>query len=87
MAKNQFLALNPSKVNGVCGRLLCCLGYENETYTELKKDLPQLSMIADTPLGMGKVVAVDVFKKTYKVDLKEQGIVEFSKDDNNGSVK
>lgn len=81
MAKNQFLALNPSKINGVCGRLLCCLDYENDVYTELKKDLPKLGMVAETPMGMGKVVSVDVFKKTYSVDLKEKGIVEFSKDE------
>ena len=87
MAKNQFLALNPSKINGVCGRLLCCLDYENDVYTELKKDLPKIGMVADTPLGMGKVVSVDVFKKAYSVDLKEKGIVEFSKDEKNGSTK
>jgi len=81
MAKNQMLALNPSKINGICGRLLCCLSYENDTYTEMKKDLPKLGMVADTPMGMGKVVSVDVFKKTYSVDLKEKGIVTFSKDD------
>lgn len=81
MAKNQFLALNPSKINGVCGRLLCCLDYENDVYTELKKDLPKLGMVAETPMGMGKVVSVDVFKKTYSVDLKEKGIVVFSKDE------
>lgn len=81
MAKNQFLALNPSKINGVCGRLLCCLDYENDVYTELKKDLPKIGMMADTPFGMGKVVSVDVFKKTYSVDLKEKGIIEFSKDE------
>ena len=88
MAKNQFLALNPSKINGVCGRLLCCLDYENDVYTELKKDLPKIGMVADTPMGMGKVVSVDVFKKTYSVDLKEKGIVEFSKGENkDGSSK
>ena len=81
MAKNQMLALNPSKINGICGRLLCCLGYENDTYTELKKDLPKIGLVADTPLGMGKVVALDVFKKTYSVDLKDKGIVEFSKEE------
>lgn len=81
MAKNQFLALNPSKINGICGRLLCCLDYENDVYTELKKDLPKIGMMADTPFGMGKVVSVDVFKKTYSVDLKEKGIIEFSKDE------
>ena len=42
MAKNQGLALNPSKINGVCGRLLCCLKYEDETYTEYKKTLPKV---------------------------------------------
>ena len=77
MAKNQMLALNPTKINGLCGRLLCCLGYENDTYTEMKKDLPKIGLVADTPLGMGKVVSVDIFKKTYSVDLKEQGIVTF----------
>ena len=76
MAKNQFLALNPTKINGVCGRLLCCLDYENDVYTELKKDLPKIGMIADTDQGMGKVVSVDVFKQTYSVDLKEKGIIE-----------
>ena len=80
MAKNQMLALNPTKINGLCGRLLCCLGYENETYTEMKKDLPKIGLVADTPLGMGKVVSVDIFKKTYSVDLKEQGIVTFEKE-------
>ena len=87
MAKNQYLALNPSKINGVCGRLLCCLGYENEIYSELKKDLPKIGVIADTPMGMGKVVSVDVFKKSYSVDLKEKGIIEFFMDDKNGSTK
>ena len=88
MAKNQLLALNPSKINGVCGRLLCCLDYENDVYTELKKDLPKIGMVADTSMGMGKVVSIDVFKKTYSVDLKEKGIIEFSKDDmKNGSSK
>ena len=81
MAKNQMLALNPSKINGICGRLLCCLGYENDTYTELKKDLPKIGLVADTSMGMGKVVSVDIFKKTYSVDLKEKGIVEFSKEE------
>ena len=82
MAKNQMLALNPSKINGICGRLLCCLAYENDVYTELKKDLPKIGMMADTPMGMGKVVSVDVFKKTYSVDLKEKGIIKIAGDNN-----
>lgn len=85
MAKNQYLALNPSKINGVCGRLLCCLGYENEIYSELKKDLPKIGSIMETEHGIGKVVSVDVFKRTYSVDLKEKGIIVLSKEKNNGS--
>lgn len=86
MAKNQFLALNPSKINGVCGRLLCCLSYENDVYTNLKKGLPKMGAIVETEYGIGKVVAIDVFKGKYSVDLKEKGIIEIYKD-NNGSVK
>ena len=79
MAKNQMLALNPTKINGICGRLLCCLAYENDTYSELKKDLPKIGLIADTPMGMGKVVDVNILKGTYKVDLEDKGTVEFDK--------
>ena len=78
MAKNQLLALNPTKINGVCGRLLCCLEYEDSTYTELKKTMPAIGMMTTTKEGTGKVVGLDVLKGTYKVDLKEKGILEFS---------
>lgn len=88
MAKNQMLALNPSKINGICGRLLCCLGYENDIYSELKKNLPKIGFNIDTPMGMGKVVAIDIFKNNYSVDLKDKGIVKFPGDSvNNGNVK
>lgn len=80
MAKNQMLALNPSKINGICNRLLCCLDYENETYNELKKDLPKIGFVADTPLGMGKVVSLNIFEQTYCVDLGEKGIVTVGKE-------
>ncbi len=86
MAKNQMLALNPSKINGICGRLLCCLGYENETYTELKKDFPKLGNVIKTSQGLGKVVNIDVFNKKYSVDLKEKGIITFSLGDNDGEA-
>lgn len=86
MAKNQMLALNPSKINGICGRLLCCLGYENETYTELKKDFPKLGNVIKTSQGLGKVVNIDVFNKKYSVDLKEKGIITFSLGENDGEA-
>ena len=80
MAKNQMLALNPSKINGICGRLLCCLGYENDIYTELKKTLPKVGMMYETPDGMGKVTEIDVFNNTYTVDLGEKGLFKYPGD-------
>ena len=74
MAKNQMLALNPSKINGVCGRLMCCLSYENETYTELKKDMPKIGMKYETPEGIGKVVDIDIFNNSYSVEIDNKGI-------------
>lgn len=87
MAKNQMLALNPSKINGICGRLLCCLGYENDTYTELKKSLPKVGLVMDTPEGMGKVTEIDVFNNTYSVDLGIKGILKFPGDKRNDKNK
>ncbi len=78
MAKNQFLALNPTKINGLCGRLLCCLNYEDEVYTELKKGLPSIGNLVETKEGLGKVTEVDVFKRTYKAEFKDKGVFEFS---------
>ena len=48
MAKNQGLALNPSKINGACGRLMCCLTYENDNYTECRKQLPEVGKMVET---------------------------------------
>lgn len=67
MAKNQNLSLNPSKINGVCGRLLCCLKYENDNYKEYKKGLPEVNSKIKNDKVEGKVLSVDVFKKNYKV--------------------
>ena len=76
MAKNQFLALNPSKINGVCGRLFCCLGYENDLYTEIKKKYPKVGSVLTTKKGTGKVTSIDIFRNVVAIDLKENGIVE-----------
>ena len=61
--------------------------WENDVYTELKKDLPKVGMVTDTPFGMGKVVEIDILRGTYKVDLKEKGIIEFNKEEKNESSK
>ena len=87
MAKNQFLALNPSKINGICGRLLCCLGYENDLYTELKKGYPKVGSVIDTPNGSGKVTSIDIFKGIIHVDLKEKGNLDIKKEDYCGSIE
>lgn len=87
MAKNQSLALSPTKINGVCGRLLCCLGYENDVYTELKENLPKVGSIISNGEIEGKVISVDVLKGTYKVEIKDKEIIELSKDTKNESFK
>lgn len=69
MAKNQSLALNPSKINGACGRLLCCLAYEDENYLESSKGLPSAGDYIKTSKGNGIVESVDVLNRKYKVNI------------------
>lgn len=76
MAKNQNIALNPSKINGICGRLLCCLKYEDETYKDCRKCLPTVGKFVETKKGKGKVINVDVLKKTYLVSIPDVGVIE-----------
>ena len=76
MAKNQNLALNPSKINGSCGRLMCCLKYEDDNYHDYKKGLPELGKKIKTNDYEGRVVSVDIFNKTYKVLTDNNNIIE-----------
>lgn len=76
MAKNQGIALNPSKINGVCGRLMCCLKYEDSCYSECRKCLPSMGSQVETERGKGKVVSIDIIGKKYKVDVPNVGIIE-----------
>lgn len=78
MAKSQNLPLNPNKISGICGRLLCCLTYENETYLELAKDMPLLGKPCDTPAGLGKVVRQDILRQTITVVLPDDTQFEFT---------
>jgi cell fate regulator YaaT (PSP1 superfamily) len=75
MAKEQNLALNPTKLSGVCGRLMCCLAYEFPTYKELKKDLPKVGKHVQTRSGKGKVIRQNVLNKTVTIELEEGGEV------------
>jgi len=71
MAKEQNLALNPTKISGVCGRLMCCLAYEFPTYVELKKDLPKVGKHIVTRSGKGKVIRQNVLSQTVTIELEE----------------
>lgn len=82
MAKNQNLSLNPTKINGVCGRLLCCLKYENECYKECRKKLPTIGQTIEVEGIKGKVISLDILKKSYKVNT-ENGVVEVNLDGSN----
>ncbi len=71
MAKEQDLSLNPQKISGVCGRLMCCLRYEFEAYKDFKSRAPKQNSTVDTPAGPAKVVDLDVPRET--VSLKVEG--------------
>ena len=76
MAKEQDIALNPMKTSGICGRLLCCLGYEYEQYRAMKEKMPPLRQEVSTPLGNAKVVSCNPLKETVTVELETGVTVE-----------
>lgn len=69
MAKEQGLSLNPTKISGTCGRLMCCLKYEQDTYEELGAKMPNTGAVVDTPEGQGVVTGVETLKSTVTVRL------------------
>lgn len=69
MAKVQNLSLNPSKISGICGRLMCCLKFENEVYTHLKKGMPSVGERIKTPDGMAVVTDVNILENVVKTRL------------------
>ena len=83
MAKVQRLPLTSGKISGICGRLMCCLFYEYKTYREASKGLPREGQSIDTEKGKGKVIAVDVLKRTATVELEDgrQEKVEFKENE------
>jgi cell fate regulator YaaT (PSP1 superfamily) len=72
MAKVQNLSLNPSKISGCCGRLMCCLKYENDTYTELKEGMPENGEVVKTKDGTARVCEANIFQGTVKVRMIEE---------------
>ncbi len=84
MAKEQNLSLNPTKISGACGRLMCCLQYEHETYKELKKDMPKIGKKVELPEGKGKVVRQNVMCRCYTVQLEDGKEVDIELEKENG---
>ena len=77
MAKDQGLALNPSKISGVCGRLMCCLQYEHEVYRELVDTMPKTGARVDTPDGPGGVVKNIILEKQVTVALDDESFMTY----------
>lgn len=76
MAREQDLSLNPAKISGVCGRLMCCLKYEFETYAQFKKEAPPLNTEVETEGGRGKIVGYNIPKESVIIETDEGKVVE-----------
>ena len=72
MAKTQNLSLNPTKISGTCGRLMCCLKYEQDAYEDLIRTSPKLDSFVDTPEGRGTVVDIDLLRQRVKVRMEDE---------------
>jgi cell fate regulator YaaT (PSP1 superfamily) len=72
MAKTQNLSLNPTKISGTCGRLMCCLKYEQDAYEDLLRTAPKMDSFVDTPEGRGTIIDVDLLRQRVKVRLEKE---------------
>lgn len=82
MAKDQNLSLNPAKISGLCGRLMCCLKYENDMYEDAKRELPDIGERLNTAQGKGKVVGLNMLERLVQVELTElERVVEYTIDE------
>jgi len=81
MAKDQGLALNPSKISGVCGRLMCCLQYEHGTYKDLIRGLPKPGSKIETPDGPGKVLKNEILEQKIVVRLDDESVMTYPLDE------
>ncbi len=73
MAKNQGLSLNPGKISGLCGRLMCCLAYENDYYASVYKKMPKIGSQVGTPEGKGIVIATNMLTTIVRVKVEKEG--------------
>lgn len=81
MVKNQNIALNPTKINGACGRLLCCFIYENDLYEEARKELPKIGEKIKVKDKEGTVCDLDILNKKYKIKISDNRFEEVSLND------
>ena len=77
MAKVQGLSLNPGKISGLCGRLMCCLSYENEYYSDVYKKMPKVGSEVSTPEGKGTVVSNNMLKLIVRVKIEKDGALVY----------
>ena len=89
MAKEQNLSINPTKISGICGRLMCCLNYEQSTYEDIRKRMPKVGSIVKTSEGTGEVFSNNTVKESVKVKLRkgEEEILEEFKIENVELIK
>ena len=89
MAKEQNLSLNPTKISGICGRLMCCLNYEQSTYEDIRKRMPKVGSIVKTNEGTGEVFSNNIVKESVKVKIRkgEEEILEEFKIENIELIK
>ena len=81
MAKNQYIALNPTKINGSCGRLLCCFNYEDEQYLEMKKEYPAVGSYIKVNGEKAKVITHNLFRRSYTVEKSDKSQEEIFLDE------
>jgi cell fate regulator YaaT (PSP1 superfamily) len=80
MAKEQNITLNPVKTSGLCGRLLCCLGYEYEQYRDMKEKLPATGQEVSTSLGKARVIGVNPLNEVVSLELESKAVVQMPVD-------
>jgi cell fate regulator YaaT (PSP1 superfamily) len=71
MAKEQSVSLNPEKISGLCGRLMCCLAFEFDAYQDMKRDVPKCGKTIVTPEGRGKVIRQNILQGEIAVELED----------------
>ncbi|MFP4286509.1 MAG: stage 0 sporulation family protein [Candidatus Izemoplasmataceae bacterium] len=81
MAKNQNLSLNPTNISGLCGKLLCCIRYEDDTYYEFRQKMPKIMSKVKTKEGIGRVIASNIIDLSVKVELQDSMIRNYDVED------